>query len=173
MATGRLLGLVLFLRRAGQILSELCEDGVCGGGGVGRGPDRATDNDMVSAVGRLLNTDAIVQTIQEKQRLAERYGALAVDMESLAVAQVCRERETKFLAVRVISDDLAADLPNEVKTVIGSSGSARFGAALGAMWKRPGSIKEMWHLRETAHTAAERLATFLDGVVKQLYQTQH
>jgi adenosylhomocysteine nucleosidase len=120
-------------------------------------------------VGRLVNTDDIVRTVAEKQRLAEQYAAIAVDMESLAVAQVCRERETRFLAVRAVSDDLSADLPVEVKTVIGTSGSARFGAALGAIWKRPGSVKEMWHLRENAHKAAESLATFLDGVVKQLH----
>ena len=89
------------------------------------------------------------------------------------IIHVCRERGVKFLAVRVISDDMSADLPEEVRTVIGSSGSARFGAALGALWKRPGSVKDMWHLRETAHTASEHLATFLDGVVKQLHSAKH
>ncbi|MBT4865759.1 MAG: 5'-methylthioadenosine nucleosidase [Planctomycetaceae bacterium] len=124
-------------------------------------------------VGRLVNTDEIVQTIAEKKRLAEETGAIAVDMESLAVAQICQERGIRFLAVRVISDDLSADLPDEVRTVIGTSGSARLGAALGAVWKRPGSVKEMWHLRETAMKAAERLASFLDGVVKQLHAADH
>jgi adenosylhomocysteine nucleosidase len=124
-------------------------------------------------VGRLVNADEIVQTVVEKQRLAEETGAIAVDMESLAVAQICQERGIRFLAVRVISDDLSADLPDEVRTVIGSSGSARLGAALSAVWKRPGSVKEMWHLRETALKAAERLASFLDGVIKQLHSADH
>jgi adenosylhomocysteine nucleosidase len=124
-------------------------------------------------VGRLVNTDEIVRTVAEKKSLAEQHGGVAVDLESLAVAQMCRERETRFLAVRVISDDLSADLPPEVLSVIGSTGSIRLGAALGAVWKRPGSVKEMWQLRETAHSAAGRLATFLDGVVKQLYAAGH
>jgi len=54
-------------------------------------------------------------------------------------------------------------------SLVGSTGTMRFGAAIGAAWKRPGSIKEMWRLREMARQAAGRLADFLDGVVRQLY----
>lgn len=120
-------------------------------------------------VGRLLTSDEIVRKVADKKALAEKHQALAVDMESLAVAQVCRERGTRFLAVRVISDDLSADLPEEILSLVGSTGSVRFGAAIGAMWKRPSSVKEMWKLREKAHRGAETLADFLDGVVRQLY----
>ena len=122
-------------------------------------------------VGRLLNTDEIVRTVAEKKQLAEQFGAIAVDMESLAVAQICRDTGTRFLAVRVISDDLSADLPPEVMSVIGSSGAVRVGSALGSLWKRPGSIKDMWRLRESAHLAAKRLASFLDGVLVQLHKS--
>jgi adenosylhomocysteine nucleosidase len=124
-------------------------------------------------VGRLLTADRLVRTVEEKRQLAAQTGAIAVDLESLAVAQVCRDAKTRFLAVRVISDDLSADLPPEVLTVVGSSGYLRMGAALGALWKRPSSFSDLWKLRETAHVAAERLATFLDGVVLQLYQAEH
>src|SRR5262249_10279581 len=61
-------------------------------------------------VGRLLTVDYVVRTVEEKKALAERFAALAVDMESLAVAQICRQAKIRFLAVRVISDDLTADL---------------------------------------------------------------
>src|SRR5688500_3749765 len=74
-------------------------------------------------VGRLLNTDEIVRTVEEKKQLAEKHSAIAVDMESLAVAQVCRDLGKRFMAVRVISDDLSADLPPEVLSVIGSTGA--------------------------------------------------
>lgn len=120
-------------------------------------------------VGRMLTADDIVRRVADKKALAEKHQAIAVDMESLAVAQVCRERGVRFLAVRVISDDLSADLPEEILSLVGSTGSVRFGAALGAMWKRPSSVKDMWKLREKAHQAADTLADFLDGVVRQLY----
>ena len=47
----------------------------------------------------------------------------------------------------------------------------RIGAAIGSLWKRPGSYKELWQMREQARYAAERLAKFLDGVVEQLYES--
>lgn len=124
-------------------------------------------------VGRLLTSDTIVRLVEEKRQLAERHAAMAVDMESLAVAQVCRESGTRFLAVRVISDDLSSDLPAEILSLFGATGTTRFGAALGAIWKRPESLREMWKLRQSAHLAAGRLATFLDGVVIQLYNALH
>lgn len=122
-------------------------------------------------VGRLLTVDRIVRTVAEKKSLAEQHAAIAVDMESLAVAQVCHAQKIRFLAVRVISDDLSADLPSELASVVGSSGTVRLGAAVGALFKRPGSAKDMWRLREQAVDAAGRLAVFLDGVVEQLYQS--
>ena len=122
-------------------------------------------------VGRILTADQMVRTVEERQRLAEQFNSLAVDMESLAVAQVCRELKKDFLAVRTISDDMSADLPPEVLTVVGATGSLRLGAALGALWKRPGSAKDVLSLRGSAMRAADRLATFLDGIVVQLYET--
>ena len=120
-------------------------------------------------VGRLLTVDHMVRLVTEKEELGQKHSALAVDMESLSVAQVCRDSKTRFLAVRVISDDLAADLPPEILAVVGPSGGVRIGAALASIWKRPGSVKEMWRLREQSNHAAERLAKFLDGVAVQLH----
>lgn len=119
-------------------------------------------------VGRLLTADEMVRTVEQKRQLAAERQAIAVDMESLAVAQVCRDTKTRFMAIRAISDDMSADLPNEVFAVLGSSGTVRVGATLGAVWKRPGSVKDMWRLREQARRAGENLAKFLVGVIPQL-----
>jgi len=121
-------------------------------------------------VGRIITTDELIRTVQKKQELAERYGAAAVDLESLAVAQVCREEKKRFLTVRTISDDMLSDLPPEVISLVGATGSMRFGAVIGAIWERPASIKKLWELRESAHVAADHLATFLGGVVAQLHE---
>ncbi len=120
-------------------------------------------------VGTLLTADEIVRTVVAKTRFHETLGAIAVDMESLAVAQVAREQKTRFMAVRAISDDMSADLPPEVLSVLGGSGAVRVGAAIGALWKRPSSMKDMLKLREHAQKAAKNLADFLDGVVHQLH----
>jgi adenosylhomocysteine nucleosidase len=120
-------------------------------------------------VGGLLTTPEIVRTVAEKRQLAEEHGALAVDMESYAVAAFCREQHHKFFAVRSCSDDLSADLHPEVLSLFGETGAVRWGAVVGALWKRPGSAKDMLKLREQAAVAGDKLAVFLDGVVKQLH----
>ncbi len=122
-------------------------------------------------VGKLVVTDELVTSVEEKLALGQSHDALAVDMESLAVGQVCREAGIGFMAIRVISDDLSDDLPPEIQSVLAPTSGRRFGAALGALWKRPGSYKDLWKLREQAHYAADQLATFLDGVVEQLYDS--
>ena len=119
-------------------------------------------------VGRLVTAEEIVRTVEEKRDVAERTGGLAVDLESFAVARACGENKQKFLSVRVISDDLSADLPAEVLSVFGSTGSIRAGAVAGALWKRFSSAKDMWRLREQAADAADKLAPFLEGVIRQL-----
>jgi adenosylhomocysteine nucleosidase len=119
-------------------------------------------------VGRIATSDHIVRTAAEKHALAETTGAIAVDMESLTVAQVAQQSHIRFMAVRSISDDATTDLPPEVLAILGPTGSVRAGAVAGALFKRISSAKDMWRMREHAMRAADRLGSFLAGVVEQL-----
>jgi adenosylhomocysteine nucleosidase len=120
-------------------------------------------------VGRLLTADRIIRDPQEKRALGQRHAALAVDMESMAVAEVCRNEKVRFLAVRVISDTVDRALPQDIDNLVKQKSTAgRLGAAAGALLRRPASIKDMWQLKEDALVASERLANFLSGVVGQL-----
>ncbi len=119
--------------------------------------------------GRLLTVDRIVRTPAEKRALGQQHGALAVDMESLAVAEVCRQRQARFLAIRIIFDAVGDELPADVERLVRQrTSAARFGAALGAIVNRPGSLKDMYNLKEQALLNADRLARFLAAVIGQL-----
>ena len=118
--------------------------------------------------GRLLTVDRMVMTAAEKAGLRERFGADVVDMETSEVAAVCHERGVRFLALRVVSDEAGVDLPREVLAIVGPSGSYRVGAAVGAIWKRPSSLKDLWALREHAVEAADRLAEVMPAVFERL-----
>ncbi len=120
-------------------------------------------------VGRLLTVDHLIRYRQEKEQLAAEYGAIACDMETMAVAQACRQQQVRFLSVRIISDQLDDKLPLEVEHMLGQQSLAgKLGAATRALWDRPGSVKDMWKLRETALRASDRLAKFLVGTISQL-----
>lgn len=62
-------------------------------------------------VGKLVSRDAPVESIVDKAALARETGALAVDMETAAVAEACRVAGVPLLAVRVISDPASVPLP--------------------------------------------------------------
>jgi adenosylhomocysteine nucleosidase len=119
--------------------------------------------------GKLLSVDRIVRQPAEKQALGQTHGAMAVDMESFAVADVCRREKTRFLTVRIISDAVTDELPREIQRLARQkTPAARWGAALGAIVNRPGSLKDMLQLKEDALVFADRLAKFLEGVIVQI-----
>jgi len=120
-------------------------------------------------VGPLLTVDELVAKPEEKRKLAELHNACAVDMESFAVAEVCRDLQTRFLSVRVISDSVDDELPREVAALMKQKSFAgQLGAAAGAIFNRFSSIGDMWQLKEDALKASDRLARFLQGVAPQL-----
>jgi adenosylhomocysteine nucleosidase len=119
--------------------------------------------------GRLLTVDEVVRLPRDKRRLGERHQALAVDMESLGVAEACQEAKRRFLAVRIVSDPVDEELPPDIQRLLEqSSRSAQLGAAVGAIWNRPGSFKDMYRLRENALIASDRLAKYLVSMLDQL-----
>lgn len=120
-------------------------------------------------VGTLLNVDHVLLDTDAKRRRAKSYDAIACDMESMATAQVCRQHNVRFLAVRVVSDTLDDHLPKEIEHLIGQrTVAAKFGAATRALLNRPGSVKDLWQLRDVAGRCATNLAQFLAGVIPQL-----
>jgi adenosylhomocysteine nucleosidase len=120
-------------------------------------------------LGQLLTVDRIIRLPDEKRELGAKYRAMAVDMESFAVAEVCRRQHVRFLAVRIINDSVEEALPADVERMLDQkTRAARIGAAAGALWKRPGSIKDMFKLKENALVASDRLAKFLVSTIDQL-----
>jgi adenosylhomocysteine nucleosidase len=129
-----------------------------------------TDEKQASVhVGRLLTVDRIIRKPEEKRSLGHQHDAIAVDMETLAVARVCQHEKQRFLAIRAITDTIDDELPRDVERLLNRPTMVRkIGAAAGSLLRRPSAAKDLWKLRECATTAADRLARFLAGVVEQL-----
>jgi adenosylhomocysteine nucleosidase len=63
------------------------------------------------AFGGLTSQSAAVESVQDKAALAGKTGALAVDMETEAIAAACRSACVPLLSVRAISDPASQPLP--------------------------------------------------------------
>jgi len=128
-----------------------------------------TDKTAGLHVGRVLSVARVVVAPNEKQQLGESHSALAVDLESFAVAEVCAQEKVRFLAVRVVSDPVEQRLPDEVRILLAKNTAAgRWGAVAGSVMRRPSSLRDLWTLRENAINSSDRLGQFLEGVVTQL-----
>jgi len=120
-------------------------------------------------VGRLLTIDRVVRLPDEKRSLGQNHEAVAVDMETSAAAEVCRRRKTLFLAIRVISDAVDDELPEDIEKLLRQKTTAgRLGAAVGSIWRRPSSFKDMYRLKENALVASDKLGKFLADVIGRL-----
>jgi len=120
-------------------------------------------------VGRLLTLDRIVRSPQEKRSLGEKHKAAAVDMETFAVAEVCRHERVRFFAVRGISDGVDDEVPPEVENLLQqTNNAARAGAVAGALFRRPSSMKDIWRMREDALIASDHIAQFLGEIAAHL-----
>jgi len=115
---------------------------------------------------RLVTVDSIARTSDEKATLRTSFQADLVDMETSAVAEVCRDRGRRFFSVRVISDDAAKELPLEIATMLNRPTSYQVGAAFRAIWKRPAAVKDFWSLHSNAIEVADQLAKGLSTALK-------
>lgn len=120
-------------------------------------------------VGTLLSSDRVLFSPKEKKAAFETFGAVACDMETFAVAEVCARMKTHLISVRVITDGAGDELPPEVARLLGQPTFAgKLGAAAAAILKRPSSATDMWKLRQDATKRGSQLAKFLLGLLPQL-----
>jgi adenosylhomocysteine nucleosidase len=116
------------------------------------------DRPRVGHDGRLLTVDRVITDAAEKRALGERFGAIACDMETLAIVDACRQRNTAVAGIRVISDSVDESLPAGIGRLLNQATFAgKVGAALGMLARRPSRIKDLWKLQERAFLAADQL----------------
>lgn len=69
------------------------------------------DRGFSFATGRLHTSPQIIELPEEKARLARETGAQAIDMESSALADLCKQRGIPMVSLRVISDNATDPVP--------------------------------------------------------------
>jgi len=107
--------------------------------------------------GILFCADSVVMDMAGKQALSAASGAVAVDMESAAVAEVARRRSLPFVVVRAVVDPLGLSLPPAVIAGVDTFGDIRGGAFLAGLMRRPHTLLSLLILAEYTRRAGRSL----------------
>jgi adenosylhomocysteine nucleosidase len=85
---------------------------------------------VVAHTGRLAESISLVSDSQDKKQLHALTGAIAVDMESIAIAKVAGRYALPFLAIRVIVDPANMTLPRAINYSLNHQGEVVLGKLL-------------------------------------------
>lgn len=118
--------------------------------------------------GKIITTDEMVLRAANKIRIGKATGALAVDMETSAVAAVCAARQVDFLAVRCITDNDHEDLPREFNDFF-VLGQLRAKRVLSSCVRDPRVLVDLARLGYRAKHSGENLARFLAVALTSLH----
>jgi adenosylhomocysteine nucleosidase len=119
-------------------------------------------------LGKLVTAAQVVATAAEKRRLGEEMGALAVDMESAAVARRAAEAGVPMLALRAITDGADESLPLDFALCFDSDGQFHHLRLIGLLARRPRAVGGLIRLGRHSSQAGQSLASFLAGTLPGL-----
>jgi adenosylhomocysteine nucleosidase len=105
--------------------------------------------------GALLGCPAPLGSLAEKAAAFRASAAVAVDMESDAVAEVAARERVPFLAVRAIVDSADETLPPALTAAAVAAGTMRGQLVIGALLHAPGEVAALMRLA-WAYRAARR-----------------
>jgi adenosylhomocysteine nucleosidase len=106
--------------------------------------------------GNLLTSTHAIQTPADKAAAFRTTGAVAVDMESAAVAEIAAKHNLPFIAVRVIVDTAADMLPRAV-VAASLSGKVRIARLIGGLIVAPREIAALIRLAQRYRIAMRSL----------------
>ena len=117
--------------------------------------------------GHLAESKSIVSSSKDKKQLHSITGAIALDMESIAIAKVARQRIIPFLAIRVIADPVNMNLPRAINYSLNDRGEVVLGKLFLFLFlhpaELPGLIKLGLHFNAARNTL-KSIAGHLDKV---------
>jgi len=118
--------------------------------------------------GKIITTDEMVLRAANKTRIGKATGALAVDMETSAVASVCAAKKTDFFAVRCITDTDHDDLPDGFNDFF-VLGQLRAKRVLSSCARDPRVFGDLARLGYRAKHSGRNLARFFEATLADLY----
>lgn len=113
--------------------------------------------------GRLLTCAEPLSSLEAKSLAFRRTAAVAVDMESSAIAEVAAAARLPFLAIRAIVDTATDEVPRAALAALNpDTGALRIGRLLGALARSPAEVTALFRLGG-CYRSARRALTAVAG----------
>lgn len=120
-------------------------------------------------IGRIFTADDILETAAHKTAIGQTTGALAGDLESSHLHEVCIRNSVKMLSVRSISDAIDQSLPIPSSVLLDpESGRANPKAIFQYLFRNPSKAPEFARLLRDAKTAQQTLASGIQQILPSL-----
>lgn len=117
--------------------------------------------------GRIAPANGMIKTPEDRARLAAQTGAVAVDMESAAVAAVAQRHRLPFAAVRAITDGPDSRLVLDWDGYRDERGQFATAAAVWGALRTTGGMEEMLEFWYASRKASRALAASLDDFLER------
>lgn len=122
-----------------------------------RGLAAAIAPDVPVVTGPLLSVARMLASAEDKHAAHLATGAVAVDMESAAIAAVAARHGLPFIAVRAVLDEAAQTVPSAVLASVDETGSVGLGRLLLALLARRREIATLIPLARAARASNQTL----------------
>ena len=119
--------------------------------------------------GAVATVEHVVWRAEAKQALGKASGAIAVDMESAAIAQAAAAVGVPFLLVRVVSDRADENLPMDFNLWLTPGGRVR---AVAQLVMRPSILRALFQMKRQVEQGAQNLACFFQAWWRLVGQEQ-
>jgi nucleoside phosphorylase len=118
-------------------------------------------------IGKLLTASEMIESIAEREQLATKTGAAAVDMETEFIAEACADRELPILSLRAISDTPSEPFPAPAHVLFDvEKQKTDFRRIAFYLVTHPGAFSRLNVFRERVAIARKALATTLERILR-------
>ncbi len=126
---------------------------------------QADKNSMIS--GDIASSKEICASTSDKDALLNKTGAIAVDMESAAIAEIAMNHNLDFLVIRAIADRANASIPEAVLKCTDNLGNPKIIKFILSCVIKPAQIREIATLAKSYKMALNSLSNIASDLKKQ------
>ncbi len=132
---------------------------------------RLCDTNTVTAhCGDILSVNSIIHESSTKKSLGDRTSAIAIDMESFAIAEQASAMGVPFLIIRAISDGVDEDMEIH-ENMVTEGGNVSIPATARYLFNKPHHVFYLNRLRRQTKSATNTLSVFFPNFITQIYNT--